>query len=419
MDGSPSTSFRVQADSDISTIAIRKALAFAGNITKCLPTGTHAYILSFEKEVTLNNLVRMKSINNVGIKITKLDPIGSRGTIYHPELATWSLEDIQKEISEAKVLRKLPTRDRPAPISGRILLGFKSQSLPTHVAINILGEDVSVKLYIPGPLMCKECHVYGHHERNCQNGPRCENCGLKDHTATSCRNNPPVCKACNRRHPLNDRSCQLWSDERKINSIRFSQNLSVQEARKTLSEQREATKPPPITRENFPSIRSSKRSPNSPPAVHSPAPKKRTKWAQPTTPADTTNSAPMQASTFNERLITLLENQGKLLETIAAQNALIIQMLANPHQPPNLVTATRMAHIPVLSDSNAVPTTTGLPTITISPAPSVATEPSPDINRITPAANNLSTPLTIFNYGRDPSSPSASNVGTFDFKEKN
>lgn len=71
---SPSTSFRVQADSDIPTIAIRKALAFAGNITKCLPTGTHAYILSFGNEVALSNLVRMKSINNGGIIITKLNP---------------------------------------------------------------------------------------------------------------------------------------------------------------------------------------------------------------------------------------------------------------------------------------------------------------------------------------------------------
>lgn len=170
MDGNPSSSFRVQADADIPTIAIRKALAYAGTITKCLPTASHAYILHFETEVALTSLVRMQSINNVNIKITKFDSFGSRGTIYHPEFSTWSLDEIQKEIGEGKVLRKLATKDRPAPVSGRVLLGFESPSLPTEVCVNILGEQLTVKQYIPGPLKCMECHVYGHHEKNCRKG---------------------------------------------------------------------------------------------------------------------------------------------------------------------------------------------------------------------------------------------------------
>lgn len=425
MDGNPSSSFRVQADKEIPTIAIRKSLAFAGNITKCLPTGTYAYIVSFENEVPLSCIARMKSISNVGVIITKLDPTGSRGTIYHPELATWSLEDIQTEISEAKVLRKLPTRDRPAPVSGRILLGFKSPTLPSKVTINILGEDVLVKLYIPGPLMCTECHVYGHHERNCQNGARCANCGLKDHSSTVCRNNPPVCKVCNRRHPLNDRSCQLWSNERKINAIRYSQKVSAQDARKIVSEQQKVTKPPALTTDNFPAIRTSKRLPLSPPTLNSPAPKRRQQWAssiQPITDATATATATAtpQADTFNERIITLLENQGKLLETIATQNALILQMLVNPQQSPKPTPTIRLPHTPTTASNITVQPTPLLPTITISsPSPSVATEQSPDVNRTTSSANSQSTHLTVFNYGRDPASPSANNVGTFDFKEKN
>lgn len=93
----------------------------------------------------------MQSINNVNIKITKFDSFGSRGTIYHPEFSTWSLDEIQKEIGEGKVLRKLATKDRPAPVSGRVLLGFESPSLPTEVCVNILGEQLTVKQYIPGP----------------------------------------------------------------------------------------------------------------------------------------------------------------------------------------------------------------------------------------------------------------------------
>lgn len=410
MDGNPSCSFRVQADADIPTIAIRKALAYAGTITKCLPTASHAYILHFETEVALTSLVRMQSINNVNIKITKFDSFGSRGTIYHPEFSTWSLDEIQKEIGEGKVLRKLATKDRPAPVSGRVLLGFESPSLPTEVCVNILGEQLTVKQYIPGPLKCMECHVYGHHEKNCRNGPRCGNCGLKDHNALECRNNPPVCKACNRRHPVNDRNCKQWSDERKINTIRYSQNLSAQDARKIVSEQQVA-KPPTFANDNFPAIRPAKRAPLSPPSLESPAPKRRQQWVSKPNPTFLT---PAQPDSFNERLLSLLESQGKVLETIVAQNALILQVLQNQLRGTTLEVAT-----PSTVPDNGTTPTSGLPPIVVSsPAPSVDNDTASDVNAIRPIVRSRSTPV-VYNYGRDPGSPSASNVGTFDYKERN
>lgn len=412
MDGNPS-SFRVQADSDIATIAIRKALAFAGTITKCLPTATHAYIVNFDAKVALSGLATMQSISGVNVKITKLDTIGSRGTIFHPELSTWSLEEIQKEIGEgAKVLRKLATKDRPAPVSGRVLLGFASPSLPAEIGISILGEQLTVKLYIPGPLRCTDCHVYGHHEKNCRNGPRCGNCGLKDHTVEDCRNNSPTCKACNRRHPVNDRNCQQWNDERKVNTIRYSQNITAQDARKIVSKQHQQTKPPALTADNFPSIRPAKRSPLSPPAMDSPAAKRRQQWVSKPSP---TIPAPAKPDSFNERLLSLLESQGKVLETIATQNALILQLLQNQKQGPSPA-AIKPATLP---ESHSTARASGLPSIVVSPSPpSVANEVSPDVDPTRLLVRSNSVPV-VYNYGRDPRSPSASNVGTFDFKENN
>lgn len=118
MDGDPCLSFRVQAGSEIPTIAIRKALAFAGTITKCLPIKDNAYILSFESVVKPTTIAKTTKINNVPIEITKFSPIASRGTVFHSEFATWTLEDIQRDrISNSPLqtlYKELPsTRVRP------------------------------------------------------------------------------------------------------------------------------------------------------------------------------------------------------------------------------------------------------------------------------------------------------------------
>lgn len=169
MDGDPCLSFRVQAGSEIPTIAIRKALAFAGTITKCLPIKDNAYILSFESVVNPTTIAKTTKINNVPIEITKFSPIASRGTVFHPEFATWTLEDIQREIGSPKVLRRLSTKNCPAPESGRILLGFQKPTIPDEVDVPCLGMKLDVKLYVPGPLRCQNCYIFGHHENNCHN----------------------------------------------------------------------------------------------------------------------------------------------------------------------------------------------------------------------------------------------------------
>lgn len=117
-------------------------------------------------------------------------------------------------------------------------------------------------------------------------------------------------------------------------------------------------------------------------------------------------------------MLTILENQGKMLEAIASQNAAILQIL----------TGLRIAPLVVPSVSVTAPATddpphpvTRTPT-TEQPIPLVTRPPNePPLVRagVKTRATSQSTPLTVFTYGRDTSSPSASNVGNHDFKEKN
>lgn len=414
MDGDPCRSFRVQAGSEIPTIAIRKSLAFAGTIIKCLPTKDNAFILSFENDVNPKTIAKTTTINNVPIEITKLSPIGSRGTVFHPEFATWTLEDIQREIGSPKVLRRLPTKNCPAPELGRILLGFERPTIPDEVDIPVLGMKLDVKLYVPGPLRCQTCYIFGHHEKNCRNEPRCAICGSKGHIAAECRTNPPSCRACNRCHPISDRNCQLWHQERNVNTIKYTQHVSTQEARKIAAAEQVYTNPPTIAADNFPSLqRRSKRPPPASPPSSLPSPKRHQAW-QNTKPTATTETAQQQnhngpQEIFNLRLLTILENQGKMLEAIANQNAAILQILAGLRLTPLMVPSVSVT-TPAPNDP---PTTiTGTPT-TDQPTQLATRTPNEQPHvRGGPRTRSTSqsTPLTVFTYGRDTSSPTSSNV---------
>ena len=90
--------------------------------------------------------------------------------------------------------------------------------------------SVNVEVYIPNPLRCYQCQVFGHHEDYCMKTPVCGNCGGERHCNEdrSCKNTAK-CVNCNYNHPVFSRDCPTWKKEKAI--------LKVPEARKIVEEQ--------------------------------------------------------------------------------------------------------------------------------------------------------------------------------------
>ena len=81
--------------------------------------------------------------------------------------------------------------------------------------------QVKVDVYIPNPLRCYSCQVFGHHENKCGRHPVCCNCGEPEHCGPSgvC-DKPAKCVNCSGDHPANSKQCPQCEKEKKILKIK-------------------------------------------------------------------------------------------------------------------------------------------------------------------------------------------------------
>ena len=107
---------------------------------------------------------------------------------------------------------------------------FDSPVLPANVKIGFIQAKVDV--FIPKPLRCYKCQVFGHHENKCGRQAICVNCSLPEHCQPGQCQRPAKCANCSGDHSANSKDCPQWEKERKILKIKCENNLSFPESRK-------------------------------------------------------------------------------------------------------------------------------------------------------------------------------------------
>ena len=97
---------------------------------------------------------------------------------------------------------------------------------------------MNVEVYIPNPLRCYSCRVFGHHEDYCLKKPICGNCCGEKH-CSDVRNcsETPKCANCNGNHPVSSRDCPSWKKEKQILTVKYQRSITFFEARKIVEEQ--------------------------------------------------------------------------------------------------------------------------------------------------------------------------------------
>ena len=110
---------------------------------------------------------------------------------------------------------------------------FNTSVLPKQLKVAFFR--VSVYPYTPNPLRCYARQVYGHHENKCHREEICANCGQPNHSAdeTDCKR-PAKCINFKEDHPADSRQCQAWHAENEILKEKYTRNISLPEARKSL-----------------------------------------------------------------------------------------------------------------------------------------------------------------------------------------
>ena len=113
----------------------------------------------------------------------------SKGIIRCPAVTRVTSDDIKEGMVEQGVtdVRRITVRrDGIMKLNNTYVLTFNSPNLPTVVKIGFM--QVKVDVYIPNPLRCYNCQVFGHHENKCSRHLGCCNCGEPEHCGQNSQN---------------------------------------------------------------------------------------------------------------------------------------------------------------------------------------------------------------------------------------
>ena len=157
----------------------------------------------------------------------------SKGIVRCPALSKVTTEHIIEFMGEQGVtdVRRITVRrDGILKPTNTFVLTFNTPILPTVVKIGFI--QVKVDVYIPNPLRCYNCQVFGHHENKCGRHPVCCNCAQPEHCASGQCDKPAKCVNCSGDHPANSKECPQWEKEKQILKIKCEQYISFPEARK-------------------------------------------------------------------------------------------------------------------------------------------------------------------------------------------
>ena len=222
--------------SNISPFVIEKVLHGMVGVPrsiKKLPSGD--LLVEYEKKKQIDTLLRLEKFHDLKVKVSLHASLNTcKGVVRCPDLKGVSEQEILEEMREQGVInvsRIKIRRDDTLKDTNTFVFTFNTSILPKQLKVAFLR--VSVDPYIPNPLRCYQCQVFGHHENKCKREEMCANCGQPKHSAdeTDCKR-PPKCINCKEDHPANSRDCQAWHTEKEILKIKYTRNISFPEARK-------------------------------------------------------------------------------------------------------------------------------------------------------------------------------------------
>ena len=129
------------------------------------------------------------------------------------------------------VRRIMFRRDGKLVPSRNIVLTFNTPTLPAVIHAGYL--NCAVRPFIPNPLRCFKCQVFGHGQQSCRGKATCARCNVADpdHLSDECTKNP-VCANCQGSHPAYSKNCPRWNEEKAIQRVKTLDGISYPEARR-------------------------------------------------------------------------------------------------------------------------------------------------------------------------------------------
>ena len=193
------------------------------------------YLIEVDKPSLSSTLRQTRSILNIPISVIPHKTLNtSKGIIRCRDITMCSDEEILENLLDqgvTNVRRIRVKRNGSLVATNTYILEFNNPNLPT--AVKVAWLNIEVEEYVPNPLRCFKCQLYGHHKDRCARPAVCGNCG-QIHSENPCPN-PSFCIHCKEPHPASDRNCSTWKTEKEILAVRNRLKIPHPEARKIVA----------------------------------------------------------------------------------------------------------------------------------------------------------------------------------------
>lgn len=157
----------------------------------------------------------------------------SKGVVFCRDLLNCTLEEILEELKSSGVIqvKRLRTKKEGTFIdTPNHVLTFNSPSLPSN--INVAFYKLKVRPYIPPPVRCFNCQLFGHVAEKCQSTKICA-CGQPPHEPP-CSDNKK-CVNCQGPHSAGYKNCPTYKVENAIQKVKTIEKITYSEAKKKVT----------------------------------------------------------------------------------------------------------------------------------------------------------------------------------------
>jgi len=224
--------------SNISPFAIAKAIqgliGEAKNVNKQRNGNILIEVTSHRQSDTL---LKCTMLLEVPIKVSSHRTLNTKKAIIRSrDLRECSEDEILTELTSQGVVEVKRMKSRREGIlsdTNTLVLVFATQTLPPSIKAGYL--KIPVEAFIPNPLRCYKCQQFGHHKDQCKRQPICASCGETEHeNKTEPCPNPLLCINCKGPHQAYSKDCTRWKQEKEIQKLKITNNVSFPEARRML-----------------------------------------------------------------------------------------------------------------------------------------------------------------------------------------
>lgn len=199
-----------------------KSIKKQGDGSICIEAETRA------QAKILENTTKFGEIEVIVSPHVKLN--SSQGVITCRDFLNSSIEDIKEGLVQEGVIdvRRIKRRQGEELVdTASLVLTFNKPKPPSM--IEAAFYKLKVRPYIPSPLRCYRCQLFGHTSLRCKATEQVCVCGKQQHEGECTP--PPVCVNCKGDHNARSPSCPVLIKEKEIQKIKTLQQLPYHEAK--------------------------------------------------------------------------------------------------------------------------------------------------------------------------------------------